>query len=443
VKSLRWEKLCGVVCFLAVSGFFPRSARGEKILLKTPDWELYTDGRVGAFLSYVRGDGYPQPPRDSMGNQIHDIAGGGVNAQADRVPIGNGQLSQGTIERWRVRSGFIGNTLGIGLRGALDEQTKVTGYIQIWAYIEGETQRKSKPNPADLRQGYVKVEGPWGSVLGGRTRTLFSRGATDINVLYAHRYGVGFPGTTNVDSSGPTVGHIGFGLLGSGFAAGFIYATPLVAGLQLSLGVMDPIALQGAWTRTKLPRGETELTFEHPIGDMGKVVLFGNGAYQDLYKQDSPDHTKAWGFGYGGRVELGPVHLGVAGHKGTGLGLNYALEASDATLDLAGDLRQFDGYYVQSQVVLGEVDLSAGWGITRVFLSPQDTVLDAAGYITRSVVKSQMGISGVVVYHMKPWLHLDLDYFRADFSWFGDPDRGLPGEKQVVHVVNGGMTFTW
>jgi hypothetical protein len=350
-------------------------------------------------------------------------------------------LTQGTIERWRVRSGFIGNTLGIGLRGQVDEHTKIAGYIQIWAFIESESQRKNRPNPADLRQGYLKIEGPWGSVLGGRTRTLFSRGATDINVLYAHRYGVGYPG--NVDSNGPTLGHIGFGVLGSGFAAGFIYATPPAAGLQLSLGVFDPIALQGAWTRTKLPRGETELTFEQPIGDSGKVVLFGNAAYQKLYKQDSSEDTEAWGFGYGARVELGPVHLGVAGHKGTGLGLNYALEASDATLDYAGNLRKFDGYYVQSQFVLGEVDLSAGWGITRVFLGPLDSNLDMNGNIPHSVVKSQMGISGGIVYHMKPWLHLDLDYFRADFRWFGDPDRNLPGEKQAVNIFNGGMTFTW
>jgi hypothetical protein len=121
---------------------------------------------------------------------------------------------------------------------------------------------------------------------------------------------------------------------------------------------------------------------------------------------------------------------------GTGLGLNYALEASDATLDAVGNLRKFDGYYVQSQVVLGQVDLSAGWGITRVFLGPEDSAKDVNGNIPHSVVKSQMGISGVVVYHLKPWLHLDLDYFRANFSWF-------LGEKQVVHTLNGGMTFTW
>jgi hypothetical protein len=432
--SSRSTRSIGVVCSFAWFALFPGSALAEKTLLKTNDWEVYTDGRVGAFLSYARGDGLPQPTRDAAGNQIHDVSGGGMNGQAERDLLPNGGLTQGTIERWRVRSGFIGNILGVGVRGAIDEHTKISAYIQIWAYIESEQQRKNKPNPADLRVGYMKLEGPWGSVVAGRQRTLFSRGATDIDVLYAHRYGVGFPGA--IDSNGPTSGHVGFGVLGSGWSAGMVYATPPLAGLTLSLGIFDPIALQGAWTRTKLPRGETELTFEQPFADLGKVVLFGNGAYQDLYKQDSRDSTKAWGFGLGGRVEVGPVHLGVAMHKGTGLGLNYALEASDATLDAVGNLRRGDGYYVQSQVVLGQVDLSAGWGITRVFLNDEDNALDVNGNIPHSVVKSQMGISAGVVYHVRPWWHLDVDYFRADFSWF-------LGEKQVVNIFNGGTTFTW
>jgi len=425
-----------VYSFALCSLLLSKSALAEKVLLKNDDWEVYTDGRVGAFLTYVQGQGYPQPPHDAMGNQIHDLQGGGLNAIAERSadPV-TGQFSQGTIERWRVHTGFIGNTLGLGVRGKLDENNKITGYTQLWSYIESQQQRKGSPNPDDVRQAYVKVEGPWGSVLGGRTRTLFSRGATDIDVLYAHKFAVGYPGA-GVDSVGPTSGQIGFGVLGSGFAAGLVYATPSLAGLQLSLGVFDPIALQGAWDRTKWPRPEAELTFEQPLSTIGKVVLFGNGAYQSLYKKDSSQSTHAAGFGYGGRLEVGPVHLGVAGHYGTGLGLNYALEPSDATLDFTGALRKFDGYYVQSQVVLGPVDVSAGWGITRVFLGPTDSIRDANGNIPHSVVKSQMGINGGVVYHVRPYLHLSLDYFRAQFAWF-------LGETQNLNVASAGTTFTW
>jgi hypothetical protein len=415
----------------------PKHAHAEKTLLKADDWEVYTDGRLGAFVGYVRGDGYPQPHYDANGVQLWDIAGGGLNAISEREPVGQGpQLTQGTIERWRVRTGFIGSILGMGVRAKIDDTNKVAGYMQLWSYIESQQQRKGTPNPVDVRQAYMKLEGNWGSLLGGRSRTLFSRGATDIDVAYAHRFGVGYPGSS-VDSYGPTTGQIGFGVLGSGFASGFVYATPSFAGLQLSLGAFDPIALQGAWDRTDLLRPEAELTFEQSFGKTSKVILFGNGAYQKLYRRDSSEATTAAGFGYGGRLELGPIHVGVAGHYGKGLGLNYALEPSDATLDFSGALRKFDGYYAQSQIVLGDVDLSAGAGITRVFLGPNDTTRDAAGILPpHSVVKSQRGINAGVVYHWRPFLHFDIDYFRADFAWFY-------GEKQGINVLNAGMTLTW
>jgi len=48
------------------------------------------------------------------------------------------------------------------------------------------------------------------------------------------------------------------------------------------------------------------------------------------------------------------------------------LESTDASTDSAGNLRKVDGYYLQSQFVLGRVDLSAGWGIDRIFLTSFD-----------------------------------------------------------------------
>ena len=125
---------------------------------------------------------------------------------AEHKPIAGGaagELNQGTIDSMRVRSGMIGNTLGFGVRRPVGD-VAFTAYIQIWAFVESEAREKNRPNPADIRQGYAKVEGKWGSVLAGRSRALFSRGATDIDVLYGHRYGVGFPG--NIDSNGPALG---------------------------------------------------------------------------------------------------------------------------------------------------------------------------------------------------------------------------------------------
>jgi hypothetical protein len=424
-------QISGLLSLLTVV-LVPRSAFAEKILFKADDWQVYTDGRVGGFLSYVNGDAAPVATKVINGQP--EQINGGIWASTPETTTSDGQ---GTVNMMRLRSGFIGNLLGVGVRNQLTPWTTVTGYIQIWSFIESEVRTKANPNLPDVRQGYAKVEGLWGSFLAGRTRTLFSRGATDINVLYAHRWGVGFPNA--IDSKGPTQGMVGFGVLGSGFGGAMIYGTPVLAGFQLNVGIFDPATLGGpGWNGTKYARPEAELTFEAKFGQTGKIVLFANGAHQMLYKPgpctatpDVPCEETVLGVGYGGRFELGPVHLGVAGHYGKGLGLSYALENSYAVADAGGNLRWGDGYYVQSQFVIRKFDLFAGWGIARLFLTDLDRQHPEV-----SVVKWQMGINGGVVYNVTPNLHIDLEYFRAEARWW-------QGEKQVLNTAAAGMTFNW
>jgi hypothetical protein len=452
-----------LICFglLALAGLgSSKPAHAEKVLVKVDDnWEVYTDGRVGGFLSYAHGDGFPQPTYqlDASGTAvpIRAVSGGGFVVTNEQKPIVDATHpaaqdlpGQGEVNSMRVRSGFIGNVLGFGVRGQLTPQIKVTGYLQLWAFIESEGREKNRPNYIDARQGYAKIESRWGSLLVGRTRALFSRGATDIDAQYAHRWGLGFPGS--FDSSGPTNGQIGFGVLGSGFAGAIIYGTPVLAGFQLNVGIFDPIRLQGngAWNRTRFARPEAELTFERAFGSAGKVALFANGAYQSVYKDGyckppAPCSETAAGVGYGGRFEYDFFHIGLAGHIGKGLGLNYALETSDAAQDLDGNMRKFDGYYAQTQFIVGKFDLSAGAGIARVFLTandnePEPNPADPNGpqIIRHSVIKNQIGYNAGVVYNLTPNLHFDLDFFRAEANWYF-------GEKQVLYIANSGMTFNW
>jgi hypothetical protein len=442
--------------------FSPSRARAEKVLFKEDRWEVYSDGRVGGFASYLFGDGAPpQSTRvqlaDGSWAPLHAVKGVSWVAPSEDTLLDPNQpasgAAQGDINMMRVRSGFVSNWLGFGVRNQLGPRTKVMAYMQIWAYIESESRQKNRQNPADVRQGYVKVESFWGNLLIGRTRCLFSRGATDIDAMYAHRWGVGFPNP--LDSNGPTSGQIGFGVLGSGFSAGMVYTTPTLAGFTLDVGLFEPIQLPAsAVTRTKYLRPEGELNFEQRFSEKNKLVLFANGAVQKVYRPgacrpNSPENpgacdVTAGGFGYGGRLEIGPVHLGVAGHRGKGLGLNYALESSEASADEFGNLRLTDGYYAQSQVAIGTVDVFAGAGITRVFLTQQDKVTQAdprdptgqTQTIKNSIIKYQLGINAGAVYHFTPNLHINLDYFRAKAKWY-------LGEQQTLNAINGGMTFNW
>ena len=462
----------------------PNRASAEKVLANLDGWQVFSDGRAGAFASYAHGNGIPQPTvvfiPDANGvpqpYEIHSVQGGGFGSVGTQGMTSNGMMlyDQGTIDIVRIRSGFVGNQLGFGVRGPVTPWTTASAYIQIWAFVENFDRRKGQPTPPDMRQGWAKLEGPWGSLIAGRVPALFSRGATAIDALYAHRWGVGWPAA--IDNNGFTGGQIGFGLLGSGFSGGAFYATPVLAGLQLSVGLFDAVQLQGngSWTRTKYPRAEAELTFEQKFRDgWGKVVVFGSGVHQKVYKSGYctptlvpetnsylPCDITILGGVAGGRLELGPFHLGVSGFYGKGTGINYALEVSDAALDKIGNLRKTTGAYVQAQVVIRKVDLFAGWGITQVHLTDYDknytkpdprdprsmdpdmAVRDMADKVlVWSVLKYQMGINAGVVYHVTPNLHVDLDFFRAEAGWWAV--NGFAGQTQVVWVGNGGMTVNW
>jgi hypothetical protein len=452
----------------------PGRAAAEKVLAKVNDWEVYSDGRVGGFLSWTHGDGGPQPIQvPNPGGGFVTVSQPGLDGSFRSVTDlsnldPNNPAATGTIDMWRVRSGYLSNIFGFGLRGPVTESTKVSVYLQLWMFIENDGRQKNQLTVPDARQGYVKLEGPWGSLAVGRMRGLFARGETDIDTLYAHRWGLGFPGA--IDNHGPTQGQIGFGILGSGFSSGVVYGTPVLGHLlQLDIGAFDPVQIQGqgAWQRTKYPRLEAELTMQTTWGDgWGKLVLFGNGVHQKVYRDPCspttdpdtmdiiPCDTTVVGASYGGRLELGPVHIGVAGHYGQGLGLNYALDVSDAAQDKEGNLRTTTGFYGQTQVVLGKFDVFAGAGLVQVQLTDYDRKHrdPFAGDSTMlifptNVLKRRIGINAGIVYNVTPNLHVDLDFFRAQADWYPvhNEDVGAPyfAPKQVVFVSNAGMTVNW
>jgi hypothetical protein len=433
---------CAAVLLSVISVVVPARAFADVTILSQPEkangWTLFTTGRIDAFFSATRGDAMPLDAYDQNGNTLHRIRGGGVSGAAEKEPIpnSNGQLTRGTLDSQRVRSGFLGNVIGVGMRRPVSDYTTLTGFIAVWAQVESEDRRKYLPVVADVREGYMKLEGPWGSFLAGRTLALFSRGAVEIDFMYGHGYGLGFP--ADIDVRGPAAGHIGFGVLANGFAPGLVYATPSMAGLKLTAGIYDPSSLIGSkLERTGLARPEAELTYDLAFSDRSRVHLFLNGAWQKLYERNGPLETTAYGAGYGGRLELGPFHVGVAGHSGVGLGLNYALEPSAATYNDLSELRRSDGYYIQAQLVWDKFDFNAGFGATRVHLLEADQAVDpTTGQPAFSVIRQQIGHSAAVVYHARDYLHFDVDYFRAYFDWW-------LGEKQVVHFVSAGTTLTW
>jgi hypothetical protein len=470
---------------LVASVFFASSASADVTLVEKDGWTVYMNGRFQTFASYAQGEGRPinltdanctpTPVLDPNGVQIGttqtcntvELRGGGVE-RGDGLtewPLGTNTTTTkdpGKVQELRIRTGFTGNVLGFGIKKQINKDTEVLGYSAVTVGIDSDLRRKFSINHPDWRESFLRISAPWGTVTAGRQLTLFSRGATEITYLYGYRYGLGFPGTVS-GAGQSSAGSVGFGVLGNGFGAGFAYATPSLAGVQLTVGVYDAnnIVATRILERTRWPQVQSELTYEMKFPS-GMFKLFGNGLFQELYDYEgTPRHVHVYGVGYGGRVEVGPVHVGIAGHWGKGSGVTYAMEphaslyfVEEAQANEGKDaiMRTVDGYYLQAQVSPMKVfDVMAGVGITRVHQLPQDTVawtdpdmgafqVPSVGFVT---IKQQVGIGAGVTLHASDNLHFQGEYFRPMFTWYKPvPSTAeTKNPEQSFDVVNAGVTY--
>jgi hypothetical protein len=419
---------CVCLTFLLLA-LAPRSARADIEIAKSQGWTFSTDGRINGFLSYTTGEGVPTENRDPM--QPVNIAGTSLEDFTD---------NQNNVETLRIRTGFVGSILGFKLSKPFNENLTLTGRFQLWSVIESNRQASERNYP-DMREVYLRADGPWGGALIGRSVGLFNRGAIEINFMYGHNYGLGHPCDTR--GKGPTCGHVGYGVFFPSFNAGIVYNTPSLAGLKWTAGVYDPstLALPG-YVRTPLPRVESELGY-----DFGEAAadgtappfalhLFVNGLWQRLVQAGDPSapttirSEDAYGVGMGGRIEvMGALKLGASYHTGKGIGLAVPLENSPTASNTEGDLRKTDGMYFQGMYSFPtKTDLAVGYGVSRVEELSTDTTI--------SLIKHQRGISAGLFQHINDNFVLGFDWFRADYLWH-------EGETQAVNTFNLGATLHW
>jgi len=452
--------LCVAACMLGV-----REAHAEVVLSEQDGWTFTFDGRVNSFLSAGFGDDLPAPtPNPDPMAPVHTVmgensaAGNGVPNVGWPANYGQSDPSK-QFTSIRVRSGMYGNILGFGIARKLSEDTIIRGYISIWSTVESLSMDKWAPVPAEAREGYLTAIGPWGSVKIGRMLTWMGRSGYEIDTLYGHGYGVGLPCT---DALGPACGHIGTGALHPGYGAGFQYSTPSLGGLQLHVGIYDPIVFgEGSWTLAPFVRPEGSLAFDRRLGASSRIKVSVEGVYQPLSRvetdmatmTDIKFNTALWGVSGGLRLDVGPVRLGLSGFHGKGISLYYALQRTQATEDRTHELRLFTGAYGQAALVFGRLQLSGGFGLAQVQQTPDDKQ-----NIRLSVIHYQAGYSGGVYFYATDNIVLGLDFFQFVAKWYGAPTGTedtavvpptvvitgkLAGEQQIVRFVNAGVTYHW
>lgn len=456
-KKLPAALLCGAVASCAF--FSAGTARGEIPLVdptKTDGWEVTSTGRVDSYFSYIFGDtintsgtGNSLDPADPQSTNRPRLIGPQIAVQGSPVP--NGAIMTGRetdLNTMRVRGGFASTIVGLNVYKQLTPNVKLIIKTGMWAGIQngvtGGFRSQNDVAQVDFRDQFMRLEGPWGAVWGGRLVGLFNRGGMRMNWFLMHREGVGHP--CSVDStSSATCGHTGVGNLHPMRNGQLGASTPEIGGFQLSLAILDPSMIDQVWNRTLYPRVETELTYRLGKAGGDELNVWGNGMYQIVGRVAELAMNPMTGqvgvpadatrnvYGYGGGV-WGRTHgfgLGATGWAGMGLGTAWAF--GNTAVDENGVLRQHFGYLAIANYRLGGWEVAVGYGSSNV----RSTVWDSAEANPNkvSVVKEVRGISGKIAYHLGP-VAFSIDAMNIRNSWHR-------GEVLTANVINAGMLAEW
>jgi hypothetical protein len=436
-RIIRCLPLAAVVALVTLSPAAP--ARAEVRVVQSNGWAMTVDGRINSFLSVARGAAIPKNEQNYTG--LDDEA-----------------TPDGQIANARVRTGFIESVLGVELGKQLSENTSVKVRVGMWMLAA--SQRSWADEPAmDARDLYFKLDGAWGSLLGGRAMSLFSRGNILLDYELEHNYGLGHPCAVKVVSGG-ACGHSGFGILFPGFHSGLVYSTPAVGGFQISAGIFDPAQLaEGAYRRTPLPRVEAEAT----LAPTRHFRAFASVLWQTLSRNNmetdamgntttTTQDVNAVGAAYGVLLAGGPLAVGASGYYGQGLGLFTPLEDNPINIAASGALRKQAGYYGGASLTFGDTRLGGGAGISRLHADPSDPNPALPGMGNVITPKQQVGFSaGLYQGAWNKTVFFAFEYFRSITTWFdrGDPDPVDPTStdivrpRQAVNFFNVGATVVW
>jgi hypothetical protein len=413
----------------------------EVKLAEGAGWTVSTDGRVNAFISVARGTAIP----DSQGI----VTPGAVDDDT--------KTSDLKVRSTRIRNGFLASILGFNINKQVLKDLKVTARAALWMNSSG-GRTKNTPGGVDPRQVYGKMEGSWGSFLGGSDLALFGRGGILVDAEIAHDYGMGYPCSVQ-NAGGGACGMSAFGAVFPAFEPGFVYTTPSLGGFELALGMYDPALVENSQlARAPLPRLEAEATFSAK----GIVKVFASGYWQklegsptngDMGQRTDIDAT-AWGGQGGFMLNVGPVMAGGAAFMGQGIAPITYIEENEVSFDKKGIPRKSRGGFGLAAVKFEAIHLkvAGGAGVFHLDKSPNDPepVTASGGAGNPNMLKQNFGVTAGVYQTTGP-IHFALEYFRAEHDLYdygvADPNNAalitIKKPTQVVNFINAGFTIAW
>ncbi|MGE8097698.1 porin [Pseudomonas fluorescens] len=298
-----------------------------------------------------------------------------VNSKVDRAG------DQFDRRQARVKMGFLPNYLGFNMGKQVDD-LKLGARASFWVTIN-DSQTKGTDTAIDVRQFYGTVANPeWGEVLIGKDFGLFARSNILLDELLTG-YGQASDSLGLVDGGG-----VSFGNIGSGYPYPFptsqiTYRTPVMDGLRVAVGIMDPVSTNDSSPTGKAyqqnPRTESEITYQFDVAG-AKIYSWVNGSYQTSDNTDSTvNSVTSKGVGYGVQAKMGGLSLTGSGFQAKGINPFFTNNAGQPTLRNVDS----DGYLLQGSYTLGKNRLALSYGKTKD--DGNGVVGSGADYQTRGV----------------------------------------------------------
>ena len=346
-KSLPTQYLAVAIASLAAVSLSPL-AQAEIMLYDQNQTTFSTDGYINAFY---------------------------VNSKVDR------EGEQFDRRQSRVKMGFLPNYLGFNM-GKQVNDLKLGARASFWVTIN-DSESNGTDTAIDVRQFYGTVANPeWGEVLIGKDFGLFARSNILLDELLAG-YGQVSDTLGLVDGGG-----VSFGNIGSGYPYPFptsqiTYRTPVMEGLRIAVGIMDPVDTNDSSPTGKAyqknPRTESEITYQFDLAG-AQIYSWLNGSYQTSDNtDDSVRSVTSKGLGYGVQAKLGGLSLTGSGFQAKGINPFFTNNAGEATL------REVDskGYLLQGSYKFGKNRLALSYGKTKD--DGNGAVNTGADYETRGI----------------------------------------------------------
>jgi predicted porin len=342
-------------------------------VLEVGDWKVDFSGNINGFISDVKCESDPAGP----------VLGG----------LACGSLSGGDYDDNNIRTGLLPSWFGFHAERT-EGDTKYGIMIGFQPGIDSGNQGVITGGPLDgglglnsenLRQVYLEFSGNWGGIKIGRDIGIFGSDAilSDMTLL-----GVGTVSDLTRGGGNTSLGRIGVGYIYADWKGQVQYSSPKWGGFQFNAAIVDPWGLvnlsgQSLDAGTFAQEGSTygfEGKLTYGWGDPEQTDALSGKVWASAITQEikaGPGSAfgdeDAVGFDVGAKVGLGAFEVVAYYYDGEGIGsTDFLFDA----VDLAGNARDSDGFYVQGTFKIPGpgTKLGVSYGESSLDRGPADPV---------------------------------------------------------------------